>query len=317
MPEITFQPTKDSSLRRTRTKTTNSWGSYEEAKGEWHAIGGYAKDNLSHFRSLVQFAPDWNDVAKLIKAELVMVTVDDHEGLKTQKYAGDNILVGYKTKSWVEEGGGEGGWTAGTVASDGADYDSTYEAYGHISDIDGTVNVIDVTKVVAHMAPATVKGPNNKACDGKPNNGFVLAVTGGSTAREWVVASKDHSDTPLRPFLRITYDPKGGPGLAFGETPTGPTVVDAEEFFVGRYEPGRVDDHLVRVEIAVNDLATGDRVWTSQANGTPNDPLLSPDRNPRAGDLLVPYPRGGPLRGAERVGLRDLHPDQGLRARTR
>ena len=275
--QFLLSPTRDTAMRRTRTSESAAWSAWKQAKGEWHLLAGYETNHNNEHKSIIQFAPDWSQVGKLLKAELLLYSVTDHSTMKPDsRHSGESdLMITRKPNSWTETGGGEGGWT-GAVDSNDLTEDANFKRWYKVqSYVNGGLSTFDVTSIVRGIAPKTVKDPAGKACLGLTNYGFLMRVAGSLPEAYYhdnVFASKDHQNVALRPVLRITYEPKGGPGQVFGDAPVGDFPGGPEMFFTGHYEPGRSEDHLSKFQVQVLKPGGTTSVWDSgQLIGGAND----------------------------------------------
>lgn len=259
---ITLAPAKDASLRRDRDSASAPWGDWRMAHTEPHLIGGFSPGLWTQYASLIQFDLDWFDIAEVKKAELVVYTADDHEGVKTTKQPLGNMKVVYKKGAWTTAGGGEQGWASGTADNVGSmATDETFRGYVHVSDIALTESVGDITPLINAWAPSSVKVKGRPGY-GRPNYGAILTQAGEvSDNRDWVVGSEQHPNTALRPFLRLTIVRKGGPGIVVALEPQGVFPETDSLAFEGRYEPGRPNDRMVAYDIYLKDEPSGPNLW--------------------------------------------------------
>lgn len=241
-------------------------------------VQGFETNHLEQFRHLLQFAmPDWSNVAQITKAELHVFTAGDHSGMKTEvppKGAKNNLKVAVKTKAWSESGGGERLWTGG-LPDDGANYSDSYRAYALVSATNLAHTVINVGPLVRYWAAKSVKSPWGNGL-AKPNYGLVTQVSGGSDIyykHETVLASPKHVNTGIRPYLVITYEPKGGPGIVQLDQPDGTVAAGVPQFLTGAWERGRPGDTMVSVTIQVQETGKAASTWTHNAD--PNEVATS------------------------------------------
>jgi len=263
-------PVKDTAVRRTRATTSDGWSSWKQTSDEQHLVGGFNESKLGQHVALLNF--DFNpllvNVKKVTKAELHIFTAGDHSGMKTAVTAATTkgLRVSTLPKAWAADAGGEGNWS-GDIDQAVMVYGTTYVAYGHVSDIALHENVIDVMPLVRAVLPDEVLDSNNKPGLGKTNHGWHLSVSGGSPdyyKHEWVAASKDHPNIAIRPFVTLTVELKGGPGITRLDTPDGDVEAGSDVFLRGEYEPGVAGDIIKVVQVVISDPAqAGATVWTT------------------------------------------------------
>lgn len=234
-------------------------------------LQGFETNHTVQYRHLLQFTmPSWANVDTITKAELHIFTAGDHAGFHTQNRPGiTNFKCAVKTKSWSEQGGGEKLWNGG-LADDGANYSDDYRAYAKVSATNLAHTVVNVLPLVRYWAPTSVKTPLG-AGRGKPNYGLVTTTSGSKPEfykNEVVLASPKHVNTGIRPYLVITYEPKGGPGIVTLGPPDGTVPAGVPQFLTGTYEPGRTGDKMVSVTVKISE--TGKADWTWVWNADPN-----------------------------------------------
>jgi hypothetical protein len=257
--QFSIQPTKFSNLRRTRSSTGASWkDNWTQSQGEEHMIQGFADNDLSMYETLLQFTfPSWAPVDTVLKAELHVFTVADHVGVKAQKTsAKDNLKAIRKSKAWTPTGGGEKLWN-GALPDDGVAGYEDERAYAKVSEVTLAHSVLVMTKMVMAWAPSSVKSAYG-AGKKHSNFGMVLQVSGTTSVAhkgETVLASPKYHDASLRPYLVVTYEPKGGPGQVVLDAPNGTIPSGTDQFFTGDYEPGRAGDIISKVTIKLTSPA--------------------------------------------------------------
>ena len=107
-----------------------------------------------------------------------------------------------------------------------------------------------------------------------------------------VFASKDHANVSLRPVLRITYEPKGGPGQVFGDAPVGDFPRWAGHVLRRELRAGSDRGPPVATHIAVMNTGRSGRMgqrlgqWRGKRYG--DEYLLGP-RPPRLSQSLTYY----------------------------
>ena len=264
-----FDPTKDTSVRRDRASTSAPWQVWKQNSAEDHLLAGFSPGLWTQYISLLDFnyigSGGVADVEKLLKAELHLYTSTDHSGFKTAKTTTQNILIQLLTEGWDPVTDAEGQW-GGAIDQTVGTPRSTPSVYGHISDVNLHENIIDVTPLLVATLPDDIRGPDNQPCRGITNWGWRLNVSGTSQTsqdREWVVASKDHPNIALHPFLTLTVELKSGPGVTVLVDPNGNVAAGSDVFLRGEYEPGAPGDIIAKAEVRVTQTPAngGGFVW--------------------------------------------------------
>jgi hypothetical protein len=275
-----LNPIAGTSLRSHRSSKSAAWtDNWAQAQGEQHVLTGYHTNGVDRFRHFLHFdmgTGTWSDVDTMHKAELHVFTAADHAGFVTAKPSANNLKLNYHTQPWAQAGGGEALWNADMAAGQ-VEGNDTYRSYAKVSEVALHETVIDVTAIVRAWAPKSVKWSSGGTGYAHHNSGFLLQVGGGSTAQNNVnraaMASENHVNTAIRPFLVLTYDRKGGPGLVTLTAPDGDIPRGIPEFFTGEYEPGRTGDKISSVEVQVT--ATGEPTKTWKTTASSNDVATS------------------------------------------
>ena len=274
--QFVLQPTKFSSLRRHRSSTGASWqDNWKQAQGEEHMVQGHEPGGLNQFRSLLQFAlPSMANVESIVSIRMFVFTAGDHNGLVTQATGETNLKMGYKAKSWSEQGGGEKVWT-GDLADDGANINDNWRAYARVGSANLVRTEIDVGPIFRAWLGTGVKTPWGNGL-AKANYGMVLLAAGDADhmkKHETVLASPNHVNTGIRPYVVITYNPKGGPGITTLTAPDGTIPAGVPQFLTGDWETGRPGDTMVSVTIKVQEGTKAALTWTHNAD--PNEVATS------------------------------------------
>jgi len=272
-------PTKDTSVKRDRTSTSAAWGEWKQSADEDHLIGGYTSGRLGQLIGLIglDFGPQLIDVKKVVKAELHVFTADDHTGFKGQSVGGtvQNLKVSLARHLWTTVNSGENNWSGNMNQPEAInDPDPNYVAYGHIHNVGLFENIIDISNLMRPILPESVLSPNGQAGLGRRNDGLHLTVSGGEPERyerEWVFASKDHPNVAIRPFVTLTVDLIGGPGIVRLTSPDGDVAAGSDVFLRGEYEPGVPGDVIAQVRVVITDPATGDWVWDASQSPDSTD----------------------------------------------
>ena len=272
---ITLFPVKGSSLRRTRGSKSAAWtDNWKQAKGEEHMLSGYDPGGLIQYRHLLAFSlPAWGSyggvgIAKVTKAQLHVFATTDHSGFGTQTTSDAyNLKVTPKSKQWTEAGGGEQVWT-GDLPDDGADGNGTYYGRTKISTTALRESIIDVLNVIRYWMPSSVQTGGGAKGLGNNNYGFVFLPYGDSTAKnhETEMASENHINTALKPFLVLEVTLKGGPGVTVLGPPNGTVVAGGPLYFTGEYEPGNPSDNISKVELKASAPGIAEKSWTHIAD---------------------------------------------------
>ena len=283
METKSLNPTAGSSMLSQRSSKSAAWtDNWKQARGEQHILSGYHNNGVMRLRHILQFDmganTTWADVGIVHSAKLHVFTAGDHANMVTAKCPASetNLKLAYHTKAWAEGGGGEGVWT-GDMAAGQVEWSDTYRSYAHISEVALTETVIDVQAIVRAWAPKSVRWASGGTGYAHANYGVVLSVAGATAAKlqthEVVLASENHVNTGIRPFLVIEYDAKGGPGLVTLAAPDGDISRGTPQFFTGEYEPGRTGDQISSIEVQVT--ATGEPTQTWKTTATSNDVATS------------------------------------------
>ena len=271
-----FDPTKDTSTARFRG-SDGIWSGWKQNSNEDHLMGGYTPSGATQLIGLISFdiAAQMADVKKVLKSELHLFTAADHGDFRTQKTTADNIRVSALKHAWLTDTSPEGTWEGEIADTVVTDYFTTYTSYGHISDVALAEAVVDVTEVMRTFLPTSVLDDQSKPGLGRTFHGLHLNASGsGDTykAREWVVASQHHPNTSIRPFMVMTVELKGGPGLTRLVSPDGDVAAGSDVFLEGEYEPGRPGDIIKQTQVRISDPADGDaNVWTTLKSPTNTD----------------------------------------------
>jgi len=275
MAELLVNATRDTAMRRTRSSEGAAWSAWKQAQTEQHLLAGYETNHNNQHVSIVQFDPDWAQVGKITKVELLLHSMTDHSSMKpdSRHPTESDIMITRKPNSWTPRGGGENGWT-GTVDSNDLTEDPNYKVWYKVNTGNGALTALNVTSHYKGLAPKTVLGADGKACLGLTNWGLLMRVAHSVPEAYYhdnVFASKDHPTVAMRPVLRITYEPKGGPGVTLADGPVGDFSPVEQTYFTGTYEPGRPEDHLSYTHVAVMNPGGGvawDSGWVA---GSGND----------------------------------------------
>lgn len=262
--------------------TKSSIGYYRSADKKWFCAGatdyigvGEGKGQWLGFVSAVFSPSDWADIKEITGAVLVLITPSGASTALSPNLGApsDNAptVMTLLNQAFADNTGTTflDSWTghlppssAGIVLNGIVD-----------NDID-KLNKLDVRAFVQYWAPTNInvviRGARHPG-QNKTNYGIKLTVS--DVNKQFVVASEQHNDATVQPYIELSYVSNPAPGSLFLTDPPPVVTQLQDQYFEGDYVPGRDGDRVAHknVQVYLNSAVTGDitdsgakAVWTTK-----------------------------------------------------
>jgi len=267
-----------------------------EAGGDQHLLAMRDDNHGEIYSSMVRWAADWANVQQIVKAELVVQTMDpkshangarDLSWIKVLRLTQD-FIVTHPTM-------GEGEFDRGNY--DPLGISSVIDQINaQIRSASGSVKRIDITPIIESEAPEGVKKRNGGKGGNAPHHGVRIERRPTETYPHpaVVLASDKHPVTTARPYVELTYIPKPVPNRIEPVEPSGTIPGIVGQFFEANFIPGGTKG-LASYSIELypqGKVDPEDRLWTGTFTATPTEATTGRARQP----LLVVETRSVPYK---------------------
>ena len=261
-----FHPVKDT----VRAKESDH-AQAKDGGGERHLLAGQASG--FDYTSYIRFDPNWTNVHKIIRADLVLITeTDAHVGFPTAN-AGIKVFRLAQSFGDPNDAEPEGAFLSRYPV---VPKDPDSAAAGTAEGGEATLSRVIITGLVEDMAPKSVRRRNGKPGGGKTHHGFAIqrrTTTQQSNPRMCVGGMK-HPDTTKRPYIELFYDPEKSDNSVTTVTPTGDVFSVNDTDFTGTFERGANQPSEAAPSKWFIELYKGSGsnvIWSYEGQATPSD----------------------------------------------
>lgn len=201
------------------------------------------------YDSFVRFALNWSGVGKIVKAVLTIYTDDGGGEMPSTTTEHPHIQVRRLMDAFTEGNAPDGDWQTNDYTT--AVGTTTRYASPLLTRAELGVNNIDITGIVEHWAPSTVKQRNGSPGGKTPNYGLGLFGTADPDENIGLISDK-WPDTTLRPYITLTYElGPTAPDAPSNMTPSG--SVASLTTFEGDFTDADPSDTLKTTDINIFD----------------------------------------------------------------